>query len=62
MIDENCPITKRKLDCQSCKVIPEDKVCPYMQFDECIENALKTLRGIVEKEMRNEVSNRNVGG
>lgn len=51
MTDENCPITTHKLDCKNCKAIPDKGICPYMQFDECIESALKTLRKIVEREM-----------
>ena len=48
-----CPITKDALDCKECKAIKNEK-CPYFEFDKCIENALKFIRELVEREIKDE--------
>ena len=57
--EEKCPVTNKPFNCDKCKVpdMSDDGKCPVMKADDCIEEAIKILRRIVEDENNNTSEN-----
>ena len=47
-----CPITRKPFECNHCKAVGINGKCPYMIADEWIDDTFRTIRKLVEEEIK----------